>query len=462
MTPKRFLVVLGHSLHVRNFVASGCLDQLAARGHALTVLMPGELLAEVRRVGRTRLADLEPLEPYAAGRSAGWRRRRFRIASFVQRSGFKTYRHKVRVGAAGSWSYALEARAYARLARRRDLEALARRVEMRMAPRRAALDLIDRVRPHLVFAPTLIHDGSEVEVLKAARARGVPVAAFAATWDTLTSKGFFLIPPDRLLVWGEESRRHAAEHHGLTADRVLVTGAPHLDVYGADAPVEPRARFLAARGIDPAQRVILFAGTTISYWEDEPRQLRALSDAIQGGELKDCVVWYRPHPRRAYRDVQAIGELPGVFVDDQVVRQKTEGVSSYSSSPDDLAHYRNLMSAVEAVVAAFSTMILEAALLGKPSLVVAFGAADGAPGRLFPHAEYEHSIELLATPGVLVCHSLDELKQGLQRVFAGDFVELEPVLRERAARMAHNRDGGARVRIVEALERLADGGGDRR
>jgi len=67
MTPKRFLVVLGHSLHVRNFVASGCLDQLAARGHALTVLMPGELLAEVRRVGRTRLADLEPLEPPTQG-----------------------------------------------------------------------------------------------------------------------------------------------------------------------------------------------------------------------------------------------------------------------------------------------------------------------------------------------------------------------------------------------------------
>lgn len=456
MTPARFLVVLGHSLHVRNFLASGCLDRLAARGHAVTVLMPRDLIAEARRHGGVgSVQALEPIEPYLPGPVATFLRRRFRIASFVQRQNFRTYRHGIRLRMADSRWYALQARTFRALARRFNLEAAARRLESRVPSRRAALALLERARPDLVFCPTLIHDGSETELLKAARLSEIPTAAFAASWDTLTSKGFFLIPPEDLLVWGEDSRRPAIEFHGFAPDRVHVTGAPQLDVYGSTWSAESRDRFLSRRGIDPSKRVILFVGTTISYWEDEPIQLRALSDAVRSGELKDCLIWYRPHPRRAYRDVEALGELHGVYVDDQVIRQKTEGVSSYSTRPEDLGHYRNLMEASEGVIAAFSTMILEAALLGKPSLVVAFGLNDRKPARLIQHGEYEHSLELVATPGVVLCRSLDELKQGVQRMISGAFAPLAPALRARGGQIARNLDGGARARIVETLERLA-------
>lgn len=453
--PARILVVLGHSLHVRNFVASGCLDRLVAHGHDLTVLMLRGLIQEVRRWGGVRLTDaLEPIEPYLAGRSVAWLRRRFRIASFAQRRRFRTYRHKLQLGAASSPWYALEARLFSALATRFDLEALARRIEVRLAPRREAMELLERVRPDLVFCPTIVHDGSEVELLKAARLRGVPTVAFAASWDTLTSKGFFLGSPDYLLVWGEESLRHAVEFHGFPPERVIATGAPHFDVYGPGGAVEPRERFLARRGIDPSKRVMLFAGATISKSEDEPAQVRALSEAVRTGELKDCVIWYRPHPYRgrSLEDVQALGELRGVYVDDQFVRQKTTEASPFSTRPEDLRHYRGLLDASEGVIAAFSTMIIEAAMLGKPSLVIAFGLNDGT--RLLQHSEYEHMADVVATTGVTVCRSLEELKHGVQRVCAGDYAPLAPALRARAGQISRNLDGRAQERIVEALERV--------
>jgi hypothetical protein len=455
VTPARFLVVLGHSLHVRNFVASGCLRALAARGHHVTVVMPQSLVAEVLPSLAEAGLAVETLEAHQPGRLVAEARGLGRMASFVQREHLRTYRHKVRLAMARSLRYRLAVPLLRLVKRRRDLEDLLRGFERRVAPRAASLALVDRVRPDVVFCPTLVHDGSDVEILKAARARGVPIAAFAATWDTLTSKGCFVVPPDALLVWGEENRRHAVAYHGLAEARVFPTGAPHLDVYGAAWPAEPRERFLGARGIDPAKRVVLFAGTTISYWEDEPGQLRALSAAITSGELKDCVVWYRPHPRRAGRDVTAIGALPGVHVDDQAVRQKREGASSYSTRPEDLAHYRNLMEASEVVVAAFSTMILEAALLGKPSLVVGFDLDAGAPARLFQHAEYEHSVELLATPGVTLCRSLDDLTRGILRACSGEAVPFADALRAHAGRIANNLDGLGRERIVATLEALA-------
>lgn len=458
----RLLVLLSHSLHARNFITSGCLEAVAERGHQMTLLLPRNLMGEVAdTVDPHAIAErVLPAELYLGGRMRTRLRASFRVASFVRRCHLTTYRQKIKLNRS-PW-FRLQVAAYGQLARRWNVEELVRRAEKAFPVREDALTLLREVQPELFFFPTLIHEQAEIELLKAARHLGVPSVAFPASWDTLTSKGFFLIPPDFLLVWGEESVRHAIEYHGFSADHVVATGAPHFDVYSAGAPAEPRETFLSRRGIDATKRIILFAGTTISYWEDEPLQLRALSEAVASGELKDCVIWYRPHPRRAYRDVERLTGLPGVYVDDRVMRQKTSGVAAYSVRREDLLHYRSLMDACVGVITAFSTMIIEAALMGKPSLVVGFGRADGTPGRLIQHAEYEHSREVLKTPGVTLCRSLEELKQGIQKVFGGDFGPLAPALQMRAGQIARNLDGGAQGRIVEALERLAGSPGARR
>ena len=448
------LVLLSHSLHVRNFLASGCLERLAEQGHRISLLMPRDLLDEARAAREWIPPDARAMEPYLGGPLKRYAHGWFLDASIVQRRESPTYGHKIRLQ---RWSFFLQRYWLLRLINWfGNLENLARGVEGLMPTRRSAAALVAELAPDLFFYPTLVHDRAEVELLKAARARSIPSVAYVAGWDTLTSKGFFLVPPDYLLAWGEESVGHAVKHHGFSRDQVFSTGAPHLDVYGPEVPAELREVFLSRRGIDPAKRVILFAGTTISYWEDEPLQLRSLSEAVASGELKDCVVWYRPHPRRAYRDVEPLRDLPGVYVDDQVIRQKTTGAASYSTRPEDLVHYRSLLDASEGLITAFSTMIIEAALLGKPSLVVGFGRSDGSHARLIEHSKYEHSDEVVnKTPGVTLCRSLEELKQGVQRIFAGEFAPLAGALRDRAGQIANNLDGRARERIVATLERLA-------
>jgi hypothetical protein len=453
--PARYLVALTHNLHVRNFLASGCLDELTGRGHELHLLVPGALRAAIGAPTAVRRAlAVEPLEPYLGGRLRNFLRRRWRVGSFAARRHLKTYRHKIRL-ASGSPSFALQLRAFSLLGRFGDVETMWQRWEDRLAPRRSALALVRRVAPDVLFTPTLIHDGAEIELVKAARRLGVPSVGFASSWDTLTSKGAFAVRPGYLLVWGAENRRHAVAYHGFDEGRVIATGAPHLDVYADGFEAEPRPEFLARRGVPPDRRVLLFAGTTVTYWEDEPRLLRALSEAIEDGRLKDCVIWYRPHPRRPPRDLPDVRSLPHVVMDDQARRQKAEGISSYSMRPEDLRHYRSLMDAVDGVVTAFSTMIVEAALRGKPSLVIGFGVDHTNTGRLIQHAEYEHSLHLLSTPGVVLCRSLEELLREAQRVCAGEYAELHDALRARADAIARNRDGRARERIVDALERIA-------
>ncbi|HBH04890.1 MAG: hypothetical protein A2X36_05070 [Elusimicrobia bacterium GWA2_69_24] len=455
VTPRRVLAVLSHSLHIRNFVASGLLDLLRARGHRLTAVVPAAFVARVAAdLGGEGAVSVEPLEPHVGGRVRQRVRAVLRTASYVRREALSTYRHKLAVRTR-TVRGALEVRLLRALGRLGDLEAMARAAEAAIPVQRSAVALIRRTAPDTVLIPTFIHDALDVEIAKAARAAGVPVVGCPVSWDTLTSKGFFLVVPDELAVWGEDTLRHAVEYHGVAPERVAVTGPPHFDIYGPTWEAPGRARFLAARGIDPETRVILFAGTTVTYWADEPLQLRALSGAIGRGELGRCLVWYRPHPRRSYRDVSELAGLPGVWIDDQIMRQKVSSASSYSVEREDLAHYRGLIDACDGVVTSFSTLIIEAALMGKPSLVVAYGLGDQTPDRLLQHSEYEHMRDVISTPGVTLCRSLPETLEGLRRIVRGDFAPYAEVLRKRASEIAHCLDGRARERLVEVIERSA-------
>jgi hypothetical protein len=452
---RRLLLVLSHSLHVRNFVASGLVDMLAARGHAVTLVVPDDLVAVVRDDVGPRAA----VRPLGAIPGGGVRRRIrgvLRTASYVARADLSTYRHKI-ASRRTSLPDRVAVGGLRTLVRATALEPLARRVEAALPIVAEAARLLEETRPDLVVTATFIHDAVDVDIRKAARERQVPVLGFPASWDTLTSKGCFLVPPDALMVWGEDTHRHAVDYHDYPPDRVVVTGPPHFDVYAPSWPAEPREGFLSRRGIDPRHRVLLFAGTTVTYMADEPLQIRALSDLVARGELADCAIWYRPHPRRSARDVGELASLPGVYVDDQVLRHQGRGRPAYSVARDDLAHYRGLMDACEGVITAFSTMIIEAALMGKPSLVVGFGLADGTPDGVLQHAEYEHMRDVLSTPGVVLCRTADELVAGVRRVAGGELAPYGDLLRKRAREIAHAEDGRARQRIVETIERFAAG-----
>ena len=219
----RILLLCGHRLMLRNMVSSGLAGKLPGE---VTVVAPladwKDVPAEIRK--GLRFCPL--------GNSAGSFRTRLRrylrLASLVARERTSvTYRHKVANEGRSRFQIAV----WRAVRRVNDLEAIGRRIETLVPPSRAARAIVEAVRPDLVLWPTLIHQADDTEVVKAAKAAGVPVLAMQASFDTLLTKGGFLIPPERLLVWGEASKSAAIEHHGFSATRVTVVGPPHWDCY---------------------------------------------------------------------------------------------------------------------------------------------------------------------------------------------------------------------------------------
>ena len=328
-------------------------------------------------------------------------RRSLRLAAMVaEEPRSQTYRHKATLRRGVN---RVEAAVWRRLAGLGvDLVAWARRVEARLPIPPYICEAIRAARPDVFLWATMIHqDALENDFVRAAQTQGVPVLGAPASWDTLTTKGPFLTRPDRLIVWGAASARQAVEQHGFASEAVSAPGPPHFCPY-EDGPIPP------GEGV-------LVAGTSLHYWPDEERIIAGLRQALAPVEVA-----YRPHPRRR-----------GAW------------------DPDVWAVRRDLEPAA-AIVAAFSTVVIEGALLGRPSLLVGFGV--GPHGHALEHRHYDHMAHVASWPHVLVVESRNALYDGLREWLAAPLIEEQQhELRERALEVANCRPG-LHERIALAIE----------
>ena len=160
---------------------------------------------------------------------------------------------------------------------------------------------------------------------------------------------------------------------------------------------------------------VLVAGTSLHFWFEE-RDIVALLSR----RFPDEVV-HRLHPRRG-----GSWEWPAML------------------------KLKNQIAQAWCVVAAFSTVTIEAALMGRPAILVGFG--NGPQGRVLDHWAYEHMATVASWPTSKVAHDEDELVRMVANALARPLTEEErDDLRARALLIADCRPG-LHERIARAIE----------
>jgi hypothetical protein len=235
----------------------------------------------------------------------------------------------------------------------------------RLMPRSTALvDYLRAQAPDLVVLTSLTYSRSQqLDLLKAARALGIPVAAAIMSWDHLSSKALLHIAPDLVLVWNEVQKREAIEMHGLPAERIVATGAQCYDQWFTRAPARSREDFCAAMGLDPSRPFALWVHSALSPRPEPPEPvlvcrwieaLRASPDPL----LRDLGVLVRPHPER-------LKEWTGIDL------SRYGNVAFHGRNPIDGSakdDYFDSLYHSRAVVGLVTSAFLEAAIVGRPVL----------------------------------------------------------------------------------------------
>jgi len=249
--------------------------------------------------------------------------------------------------------------ALARLPLRHAIVRILELIEEAVPPPPGVDDFIRQHRPDLLAVTPLIELGSpQLDYVRAARRLGVPSALCVWSWDHLSSKALIRIPPDAVLVWNDVQRDEAARFHGLSGERVIVTGAQCFDRWFDRQPSRARESFCRRAGLPDAAPFILYVCSALfrgspseaDFVRQWVRAIRTSSDPA----LRRMNILVRPHPQRVdeWREAAA--------PDDAVV---------WGSNPIDdegRADYFDSLYHSAAVVGLNTSALVEAAVVDRP------------------------------------------------------------------------------------------------
>ncbi len=231
-------------------------------------------------------------------------------------------------------------------------------------------EVMEGFKPDLIIHPSVLEGLFVSDLAFLSERNKIPLVALMNSWDNPSSKAMIIRPPDWLVVWGEQTKKHAVEFMGMKPGQIKVFGAAQFEVY-RQKPDKPREELCLEMGIDSGNKLILYAGSSKSV--NELKHLVTLEEAVESGELKNCHVIFRPHPWRApAEDESDFYDINWKHVSMEIsMKNFYNSPKQRKTSNVNLTNYmdtHNILSAVDLVVSNASTIMLEAAIHGKPIL----------------------------------------------------------------------------------------------
>jgi hypothetical protein len=228
-------------------------------------------------------------------------------------------------------------------------------------PRQSGVDeFVERHRPDLMLITPLVELGSpQLDYVRATRRLGVRSALCVWSWDHLSSKALIRVPPDAMLVWNETQKDEAARFHGVTPDRVFVTGAQCFDRWFDRNPSRSRAEFCRRAGLPDDRPFILYVCSALFRGSpSEAAFVRQWVHAIRESGPRDVNILVRPHPQR---------------LDEWQNGESLEGAVLWGSNPvdeDRRADYFDSLYHSAAVVGLNTSALVEAAIVDRPVFTI--------------------------------------------------------------------------------------------
>jgi hypothetical protein len=278
-----------------------------------------------------------------------------------------------------------------------------------------------------------------VPFLAAARRLRLPVIAYVASWDHTVGKGAVSPHCDLYLVQNSVMEDDLRRYHGISPDRVVVTGWPQTDVFHRQRSRAEYEELLRGYGLDPDRPLVLVMGNTPTNAPYEGRFVDRLVSWWGENARGRFQLLFRPHPRDREWRVRfgAALDRPGIVVQEP----------NYT----DLDALATLLQHGNVVVCNAGTILLDALVNDRPAVCVLYD--EGAPPGEWWAAKNvigKHYEELAASGAFYRAERFEQVVAGIERALErpGELAEE----RHRATEQVVGEvDGRAAERVVDAI-----------
>ena len=270
--------------------------------------------------------------------------------------------------------------------------------------------LLDRVSPDVIFA-THLFGWFDTLLMAEAKRRGIRTVGMPAGWDHL-DKYFLPFHADRLLVASGQVRRMATDYQAYHPSEIVTIGYPHFDFIVRKENFKPRAEVLNRLQFPAHAKYFMYVSGS-AYCPDEPDIIEMILKWADEGKFgEDVYLVIRPYLGGRSRDRAFDMEKFNRFASHpRVVFYQKEFWGDLALSID----FMNILAQADVVIALYTTMVVEAAVLDRPLVAPAF---DGYTTR--PYARsirrfmgFDHFREVLNTGALRIVYDFDQLFSAL-------------------------------------------------
>ncbi len=231
------------------------------------------------------------------------------------------------------------------------------------------LEVFEDFKPDLAIHPCVLEGVFINDLIQITKEKKIPSIVIMNSWDNPSTKNAMVGNPDWLLVWGKQTQTHAIKYCKMKEKNVIQFGAAQFDLYRKPSKIIKK-NFHKNYKFEVKDVIILFAGSSVGT--DEIKQLTLLDNAINQGLFKDVKIIYRPHPwggggkngskifDQKWNNIKFDRSMIN-YLNNLKIGVKDKYLSDYSETHD-------ILSNIDAVISPLSTILIEAAIHGKPSL----------------------------------------------------------------------------------------------
>lgn len=259
----------------------------------------------------------------------------------------------------------------------------------------------------------------QMDCLREAKRRGIPVILDNISWDNPTSKGAILLIPDHVLVWSKRMKEEMLSVHSLPEEAVTVTGGLCWDPYSRPSYAGEREAFCRELGIDPEDKIILYAlarPATIPCQVDFLHLLCRLLDEEAFGH--PCHVIARVNPvditefdSRDLSHPRLTVQHPSGFIE--------PATGKWRADRHFVPELLRTLDCCDVVLTVQSSMLIDGSIRGKPVVNIGYDAGQERPyhhsvRRVF---EFAHARSVLEFDPTYIVKDEVELVRSIRRAF---------------------------------------------
>ncbi len=216
-----------------------------------------------------------------------------------------------------------------------------------------------------------LFDESEVDLVRAAKKRGIKTIGFINSWDRVTARSFLRILPDRTIVFNHIVKDELIRHDHASVKDIFVGGMPQYDHYVARKPLS-RDEFFKKLDIPVSHKLIVYAPVGTVYGNSDWAVMDFLHRLIEEkrfGDNVDMLVRFSPNDSV---DQKEIAKRPWIMYDHPGLRFTDERGGDWDMDAHDLAHLADTLNAMSLLVGYASSLAIDVAFFDKPVISLNF------------------------------------------------------------------------------------------